>query len=38
MQSYPMLINGQLVNTGEQDPVIDPADGAPFATCARATR
>ena len=37
MQAYPMLINGQPVNTAEQDPVIDPADGAPFATCARAT-
>jgi acyl-CoA reductase-like NAD-dependent aldehyde dehydrogenase len=38
MRSYPMLINGQLVNTTAQDAVIDPADGAPFATCARATR
>ncbi len=38
MQSYPMLINGELINTTEQDPVIDPAKGEPFATCARATK
>jgi acyl-CoA reductase-like NAD-dependent aldehyde dehydrogenase len=38
MQSFPMLIDGQLVNTGDQDPVINPAFGEPFATCARATR
>jgi acyl-CoA reductase-like NAD-dependent aldehyde dehydrogenase len=32
-----MLIDGRLVNTAEQDNVINPALGAPFATCARAT-
>jgi acyl-CoA reductase-like NAD-dependent aldehyde dehydrogenase len=37
MNAYPMLINGQLVHTAEHDPVIDPAEGAAFATCARAT-
>ena len=37
MQSYPMLINGRSVNTTEQDPVINPAFGEPFATCARGT-
>ncbi|MFN8544084.1 MAG: aldehyde dehydrogenase family protein [Candidatus Binatia bacterium] len=37
MQSYPMLIDGQAVNTSEQDPVINPAFGEPFATCPRAT-
>jgi acyl-CoA reductase-like NAD-dependent aldehyde dehydrogenase len=37
MHSYPMLIDGRLVNTAEQDNVINPALGAPFATCARAT-
>ena len=37
MQSYSMLIDGRLVNTPEQDNVINPATGAPFATCARAT-
>jgi len=36
MQSYPMLINGKMVNAAEQDPVINPAFGEPFATCARA--
>ncbi len=36
MRSYPMLIDGRLVNTAEQDNVINPAFGAPFATCARA--
>ncbi len=38
MQSYAMLIDGRMVNTAEQDPVINPAFGEPFATCARATR
>ena len=38
MQSYPMLIDGQLINTPEQDNVINPAKGAPFATCARASK
>jgi len=37
MKSYAMLINGRSVNTPEQDPVINPAFGEPFATCARAT-
>ncbi|HVO22330.1 MAG TPA: aldehyde dehydrogenase family protein [Candidatus Margulisiibacteriota bacterium] len=37
MDSYAMLINGRSVNTPEQDPVINPAFGEPFATCARAT-
>jgi acyl-CoA reductase-like NAD-dependent aldehyde dehydrogenase len=32
-----MLLNGRMVNTPEQDPVINPAFGKPFATCARAT-
>lgn len=38
MQSYGMLIDGRAVNTKDQDPVINPALGDPFATCARATR
>lgn len=37
MNSSSMLINGQMVNTPEQDPVINPALGEAFATCARAT-
>ena len=37
MQSYSMLVAGRLVNTSEQDPVINPAFGEPFATVARAT-
>jgi acyl-CoA reductase-like NAD-dependent aldehyde dehydrogenase len=37
MQTYPMLIDGELVNVAEQDPVINPALGEPFATCPRAT-
>lgn len=36
MQAYPMLIDGRMVSTPEQDPVINPASGAPFSTCARA--
>ena len=38
MQSYAMLIDGRSVNTSEQDPVINPAFGEPFATCARGTK
>lgn len=38
MQSYAMLIDGQMVTTPEQDPVINPAQGAPFATCSRASK
>jgi acyl-CoA reductase-like NAD-dependent aldehyde dehydrogenase len=37
MQSYAMLIDGRAVNTPEQDAVINPAQGVPFATCARAS-
>jgi acyl-CoA reductase-like NAD-dependent aldehyde dehydrogenase len=37
MQSHAMLIGGELVNTDEQDNVINPALAEPFATCARAT-
>jgi acyl-CoA reductase-like NAD-dependent aldehyde dehydrogenase len=36
MNSSSMLINGQMVNP-KQDPVINPALGEAFATCARAT-
>lgn len=36
MQTYPMLIDGRMVSTPEQDPVINPATGAAFSTCARA--
>ncbi|HZR84670.1 MAG TPA: aldehyde dehydrogenase family protein [Candidatus Binatia bacterium] len=38
MQSYAMVIDGRSVSTSEQDPVINPAFGEPFATCARATK
>jgi len=38
MQSYPMLIDGESVSAREQDPVINPALGEPFATCPRATK
>jgi acyl-CoA reductase-like NAD-dependent aldehyde dehydrogenase len=38
MQSYPMLIDGELVNASAQDPVINPALGEAFATCPRATK
>jgi acyl-CoA reductase-like NAD-dependent aldehyde dehydrogenase len=38
MQSFPMLIDGRLVETAEQDPVINPATGAPFANCPRAAK
>src|SRR5262249_8176356 len=38
MQSYSMLIDGRMVSTPEQDSVINPAKGAPFATCARASK
>ncbi|HYD49023.1 MAG TPA: aldehyde dehydrogenase family protein [Terriglobales bacterium] len=37
MESYPLMIAGRLVQTAEQDEVINPATGAPFATCARGT-
>ena len=37
MHSYPMLIAGRAVNSTEQDNVLNPATGQPFATCARAT-
>jgi len=33
-----MLIDGQLVNSTEQDQVINPAQGAAFSTCARASK
>ena len=38
MQSFGMVIDGRAVNTQDQDPVINPAFGEPFATCARATK
>ena len=38
MTSYAMLIDGRLVNTSDQDPVVNPAFGEPFATVARATK
>src|SRR5262245_66176422 len=38
MSSYSMLINGRSVTTPEQDDVINPARGEPFATCPRGTR
>lgn len=38
MQSYAMLIDGRSVQTSEQDGVINPAQGAAFATCPRATK
>jgi acyl-CoA reductase-like NAD-dependent aldehyde dehydrogenase len=37
MKNYPMLIDGRPVDTPEHDPVINPAHGTPFATCARAS-
>ena len=37
MESYPNMIAGRLVNTPQQDEVINPALGKPFATCARGT-
>jgi len=37
MSEYSMLINGRSVTTAEQDDVIDPARGEPFATCPRGT-
>ena len=37
MSSYSMLINGRSVTTSEQDDVINPARGEPFATCPRGT-
>jgi acyl-CoA reductase-like NAD-dependent aldehyde dehydrogenase len=38
MESYAMLIDGRAVRVAEQDDVIDPAKGEPFATVPRATR
>ena len=38
MQSYGMVIDGRAVNTKDQDPVINPAFGEPFATCARGSK
>jgi acyl-CoA reductase-like NAD-dependent aldehyde dehydrogenase len=38
MSSYAMLINGRSVTTPEQDDVINPARGEPFATCPRGSR
>jgi acyl-CoA reductase-like NAD-dependent aldehyde dehydrogenase len=38
MQTYSMLIDGRLVSTAEQDHVINPATGAPFALCPRASK
>ncbi len=35
MESYSMVINGRSVATPEQDDVINPARGEPFATCPR---
>ncbi len=35
MSTYSMLINGRSVTTSEQDDVINPARGEPFATCPR---
>ncbi|MBI1818261.1 MAG: aldehyde dehydrogenase family protein [Deltaproteobacteria bacterium] len=37
MNSYPNVIAGRLVNSPQQDDVINPALGKPFATCARGT-
>src|SRR5690349_15400466 len=38
MQTQRMLIDGELVSTAEQDPVINPALGEAFASCPRATK
>ena len=38
MSSYAMLINGRSVTTPEQDDVINPARGEPFATCPRGNK
>ncbi|HEV7731645.1 MAG TPA: aldehyde dehydrogenase family protein [Candidatus Binatia bacterium] len=35
MEAYSMVINGRSVATPEQDDVINPARGEPFATCPR---
>lgn len=35
MNSYAMVIDGRSVTTAEQDEVINPARGEPFATCPR---
>jgi acyl-CoA reductase-like NAD-dependent aldehyde dehydrogenase len=38
VSSYSMLINGRSVTTPEQDDVINPARGEPFATCPRGSK
>jgi len=38
MSAYSMLINGCSVTTPEQDDVINPARGEPFATCPRGNK
>jgi acyl-CoA reductase-like NAD-dependent aldehyde dehydrogenase len=38
MEQYGMLIDGRLVQTADRDDVINPALGAPFASCPRATQ
>jgi len=38
MESYSMLIDGRAVKVAEQDDVINPAKGEPFATVPRGTR
>jgi acyl-CoA reductase-like NAD-dependent aldehyde dehydrogenase len=38
MESYGMTIAGRTVQTPEQDDVINPAKGEPFATCPRGTK
>ena len=38
MSAYSMLINGRSVTTPEQDDVINPARGEPFATCPRGNK
>jgi hypothetical protein len=34
MRTFTILIDGHLVSTSEQESVINPAQGTPFATCA----
>jgi acyl-CoA reductase-like NAD-dependent aldehyde dehydrogenase len=38
MEQYAMLIDGRLVQTADRDDVINPALGAPFASCPRASQ
>lgn len=38
MDQHGMLIDGRLVQTADRDDVINPALGAPFASCPRATQ